>query len=181
MSALARNYAEGLLTATVDPAEATAAGDVLAGFDQLLATTPELRQFMSNPLVPGEAKKEAVGELLPAAAPVAARHFLYLLIDKERLRWLPDILVEYRREQAALRGEPVIQVTSAQPLDDRQMGEIADLYKRKYGAATARVSNKVDPALLGGIRVQIGDILADHSLAGRLSGLAAAINQGLVK
>ena len=175
MSVIAQNYAKGLLEAA-----GSAAGEVataLEEFQKVFESSDELRAFIVNPVVPLEAKKGTVRQLLPENAPSVVMNFLCLLIDKRRFEFLNDIIIDFNLMKAKQDDILIIMATSAQPLTQQQQDELTSLYCKKYGKDKASLVNVVDPSLIGGLRIQVGDILTDDSVSGRLRALATAISQ----
>ena len=107
--------------------------------------------------------------------------FLRLLLDKGRLAFLPNIAEEYQSIKAKTRDMLQVTVRSSLPLEPDILEEIREKYRLQYGAAAAEVKNIVEPSLIGGVSVQIGDIRIDDTIYGRLAGLARTIAAGAVK
>ena len=107
--------------------------------------------------------------------------FLRLLLDKGRLAFLPNIAEEYGAIKANHRNVLRVTVRSAAPLDGDSLDRIRDKYKRQYGAVLAEVENVIEPSLIGGLTVQIGDLRIDDTIYGRLASLARAIAAGAAK
>lgn len=181
MPAVEPRYAEGLLTAAKNPEQADAIGKTLEDFCVLTGgaeqNSVELKEFLLNPAVPAAAKKEVVQKILNEDVPVYAKNFLFLLIDKGRIANLREILDDYQDKRMRLGGVLKVVITSDRPLSEQQAGEISDMYRKKYGAEKVYTKTRIDKNLLGGVRVQIGDILTDNSLAGRLRGIKSAIGR----
>lgn len=176
MPAVEPRYAEALISAAENPFQAAKIGSALSDFCSSIETSPELRTFMMNPIIPAEAKKDAVKQILPENSPELAERFLCLLIDKNRLESLSGIIAEYEYRVAKNSGTIIIEVTTAQPLTQKERDEISETYRKKYGSSEAVINERVMPSLLGGIRVQIGDDRVDDTLYNRLRGLKSAIN-----
>lgn len=178
MPAVEPRYAEGLLSAAKNPEQAAEIGKALEDFCALTEeSSVELKEFLLNPSVPAEAKKATVQKILTDSAPVYARNFLFLLIDKGRIANLRGILDDYQDKRMQLGGVLKVVVTSDRPLDEKQVDEISEKYRKKYGAEKVYTQTRIDKTLMGGVRVQIGDILTDNSLAGRLRGIKSAIDR----
>ncbi|GHU80159.1 ATP synthase subunit delta [Clostridia bacterium] len=173
MSVISQNYAGGLFEAAQGGIGAVL--DALDDFDAAVNQSAEFSAFLYSPVVPSAAKKNAISQYITDSAPKTALHFLSLLVDKRRLMYLPAILRECRERQAAQEDILIISVTSATPLSEQQKDELALLYGKKHGKAKTTVINRVSPSIIGGLRVQIGDILTDDSVSTRLRKLAAAI------
>jgi len=104
-----------------------------------------------------------------------AQNFLRVLIDNRRLGLVPEIaaLFEQLRCEADARVEA--SVVSAFALEPAQVQAIAAGLKRRF-RRDVNVTTQVDPALIGGVLIQAGDLVIDASVRGRLNKLAASLN-----
>ena len=84
---------------------------------------------------------------------------------------LPDVIRAYVAIAAAARGEITADVTSAHPLTDTQIAQLADKLAAREGKAV-KIKANVDPELLGGLVVRIGSQQIDSSIRTRLNSLA---------
>ena len=164
--AVARTYADAFLQA--------AGGDVdpmLEEFtslqDDVLAPNPEFADLLASPLVNAEEKLGMIERAVaPHASPLLA-NFLRVLARHGRLELLPTILAEAHVAREKAVGKRRVTVTTAVPLSD---AERADL-EAKLDAATSFtpvVIPEVDPAILGGLVIRVGDTVYDSSLQARL-------------
>lgn len=176
MLVLQARYAEALLACAQSPQEADRIQEALQQFCAVL-DQQDAAAFLLNPVIRLDAKQQAIGRLLPPDTPITAANFLHLLLAKGRLVFLHGIVAEYKKQRQAVQGMLCITVCSAQPLAPGQLEELRLLYMRQYGARQAQVETRVDPSLLGGICVQIGDIRVDDTLRTRLRGLYAQVVQ----
>ena len=111
-----------------------------------------------------------INAALPADAPREARNFLLALAREGALDRLPAIVQSFERysrgEAQALNSE----VTSAVPLDEAQRAKITDELRARYGERL-EVRFSVDPSLIGGLIIRVGDQVLDNSLRTRLSAI----------
>jgi F-type H+-transporting ATPase subunit delta len=101
-------------------------------------------------------------------------NFLLLLVENGRLGVLPeirDLFEELRREH---EGVLEVEVTSAFPMDEAQLAQLRQKLQAKYGRQV-QASVSVEPELIGGVRVKIGDEVLDASVRGKLQGMASAL------
>jgi len=147
-------------------------------FDRLtaaIAESADLAQLLHDPQVSRAVATgaiKAVGDLLSLDA--LTGKFLGALAQNRRLAALPGIIAAFRAIAADARGEVTADVTTAHPLLDDQLHELsAKLAQREGRAVTLRTH--VDPAILGGLVVQIGSQMIDSSIRTRLNSLAQAI------
>lgn len=169
---LAQRYARALL----DLAETAKALDVvagdLAGLEKLLQDSAEFRQLVLHPRLPRTVRIEALKAVANAAklAP-ATLDFLLLLARNGRLSILGDVAYLYRARLAALRGEVTAQVWTTRALAPEQVQRLTSRLRKLAGSAAVHVLVKEDPALLGGLVVQMGSKRIDASLRGKLERL----------
>jgi len=175
MNPVSSRYAEALLSLAASPEEAedigAALGDLMRAFDDV----EEFRLLMLSPIVPKSVKNDTVAKLFNDGLPRMAANFFSLIVEKDRMRLLPEIYREYDMIKERHRGVLHITVFSAAPLDGELLEAICGKYAKKYGAGSVRAETCVDKTLLGGVCVQIGDIRIDDTLSGRLANLRQAL------
>ena len=104
------------------------------------------------------------------------KNFVQVLADNGRLAQLPDIAALF--EQSRDRHENVLEATieSAFELTDAQKAAIVDTLKKRFGKGI-KATTTVNPELIGGVSIQIGDEVIDASVRGKLSQLAASLTK----
>jgi F-type H+-transporting ATPase subunit delta len=128
---------------------------------------------MGNPAVPPARLADIVASAVSSLS-ASERKMLELLAENERLIALPEIsaLFEGLRNQAEDTIHAV--VTSAFPMADAQLHELVELLKKKHGK-NVKASVTVDPSLIGGVSIAIGDEVFDASVRGKLSRMATSL------
>ena len=131
---------------------------------------PEVARFLSNPSVPATSRVDVLERIVGDDVSGAQRNLLSLMVRRGRFEQLPAVIREFRRLYRLREGIVEATVTSAANLDD---AEVQALQTRLEAMTGKRIelSQKVDPALLGGVQVRVGDQLIDGSVAGRLERL----------
>lgn len=174
---IARRYARALIE--VAGAQADRVLEQLTAFVQLLEQSSELRDVVTNPAYTRAERSAVVEAVIRALGPLetALANTLRLLVDRNRLEYLPDIARIFR-EQADLRAGRVRgQVTSAVPLPS----EVVNKLERSLEALTQRnvvLEPKVDPSILGGVAAQVGSVLYDGTLRTQLAELERSLKAG---
>jgi F-type H+-transporting ATPase subunit delta len=102
------------------------------------------------------------------------RNFIGVLAANRRLAALPNIVRAFAAIAAAQRGEVTAEVTSAHPLNDDQIAQLATRLKAREGKEV-KIKASVDPEILGGLVVRIGSRQIDGSIRTRLNTLAQAM------
>ncbi|MCD0482957.1 F0F1 ATP synthase subunit delta [Streptacidiphilus sp. ASG 303] len=143
--------------------------DELFRFGRVVAGSPELRSALSEPKAGTAAKAELVRSLLGGRANPATVRLVVSLVSHPRGRSLDQGLESYSRLAASRRGRVVALVTTAVPLSDGQRQRLAGALGRLYGRQV-HLNIDIDPEVLGGVKVQIGDEIIDGTVASRLEG-----------
>ena len=174
-ASLAGRYATALFGLARDEQKIDAVSRSLDSIEAALAESPDFRALVSSPLVGRADAANTLAALIPAlgADPLTAS-FLNVLAGNGRLSELKAIIRSFRMLASRHRGEASAEVTSAYPLDDRQMRELKANLKARLGRDVA-VDARVDPSLLGGLVVRLGSQMIDASIKTKLNTLAQAM------
>jgi F-type H+-transporting ATPase subunit delta len=130
---------------------------------------PELYALLRNPQLDPGAKSAILGELLGDADELV-RNFLRLLTEKGRVGEIDEIGREFERLSAEEEGVLNVELTTAVELSDEHAKAIVEEIESASGR-TVDATRRVDPALVGGIVLQIGSMRLDASVRGRLERL----------
>ena len=175
MKSATRQYAVALADIATAQGAADAVVQQLAGFGALYAESAELRNFMSSPAVTREAKHRVIEKLLArVGGNKIIRNFLFVIVDHQRTHLLPEIISAVQEEIRRREGITEAQVSSAVELSKAQKAEMEFTLERLTGK---RVEAKfsLEPSLLGGAVVRLGDTVYDGSLRSRLNNLRARL------
>lgn len=178
MGALESRYAEGLLAAAANTKEADRFGEGLRVLSDVLKGDFDSHVFFTAPHISVSLKRKAVEQIFlqsNGAEWQLLANFIFLLIDKNRIGNLPEIEKEYVRLRDERRNHLEIKLSSAMPLEAEQVKAVTERLVRQYGAAGFSVTQKVDPSLIGGLLIQIGDIRIDDTQSRRLRALKQSI------
>lgn len=174
-ASLAGRYAIALFELAREEKKLDAVAESLAALKAALAESDELRALTTSPLV---GRDEAVRAVAAVAAsmkldPITA-NFLGVLARNRRLVQLGNVIRAFATLAARHRGEITAEVTSAHKLDEGQVDAIRKTLRARMGRDIA-VDLNVDPAILGGLVVQIGSQRIDGSIRTKLNSLAQAM------
>ena len=170
-STIARPYAAALFQA------AGAQGErLVAQLDALARVSGDagLRQFAADPKVQDTQVFELVSGVAGADLDPKLRNLLATVIDNGRLSVLPEIAAQFRALVNQDSGSADALIVSAFPLDAAQQAELVQTLERRF-ARKLKPQVQVDPALIGGVRVTVGDEVLDTSVVARLAQMRAAL------
>lgn len=139
-----------------------------------VAAHPDMVDAIANPNLPASQLYAvfagACGENLTAEA----QNLVRLLIENRRLSLLPEIRSIFEDLKRDSEGQVEAQITSAFPMEESQVqalvGDLEVRFKRRV-----RPQVNVDPELLGGVRISVGDEVIDGTVRGKLSAMATAL------
>jgi F-type H+-transporting ATPase subunit delta len=159
--------------ALLDVAEKKDAATVVqAGLRQVAAALhdlPELQSALSNPALSVERRQRIVAAVFPSA-PELVRRFLELLVARELTSLLPQVERSYAAQWNARRGVVTAEAVTAVPLDDALVRALEQAIQKTTGL-TAELSEKTDPATIGGVLLKMGGHTYDGTVRGRLQAL----------
>jgi F-type H+-transporting ATPase subunit delta len=141
--------------------------DELFRFSRIVAHDPELRAVLTDRALDGDRKRELLEALLADKVRPATLSIVLQLVLSPRGRTLEDGLEEYAGLAADIRSRSVATVTSAIALDEETQQRLAAALTRTLGRAV-QVQVEVDPKVVGGLLVRVGDEIIDGSTLHRL-------------
>ena len=165
----ARRYAEAAfqLGTRDDTYDAWAADLAMA---VVLVGDPRVARVLNNPSLALADRQATLGRLLDGRVSPLALNLFRLLDQRGRLRLIPAIAADYTRQLDDLRGVVAATVTSATALDADETSAVRKRIEAMTGKSV-KLDATVDPALIGGLTVQVGDQMIDASVRGRLERL----------
>lgn len=169
---LARPYAEAAFELARDRNALAAWQDVLARL-AMVAKDERVHDVVNNPKVGPEQLTQFFVDLVGNLSE-EQRNFVRTLVDNERLVVLPEIYALFVGLKNRYEGVKQAHITSAFPLDEATLKQlVAELEPRFKCKLQTTVS--VDPELIGGVRIAVGDEVIDASVRGKLATMAAAL------
>ncbi len=143
----------------------------LSDFGAAYAQSAELRTFLASPAVTNEAKHAVIEKLIARlGASKIIRNFLFVIADHQRTQLLPEIVATFQQVVRQRQGIAEAEISSAVELSAAQKTGLAKTLARLTGKKI-ETKYSLDPALLGGAVVRIGDTIYDGSLRSRLNEL----------
>ena len=173
LATIARPYAEALFKSGSN-GDARALADQLDALAQI-ARNPALRQFADNPKAEaGQVFDVMTGALQGLPLSPLVVNLLRTVIDNGRLSALSEVAQQYRALVNEQLGVSDAIVYSAFPIEPQQMEGVLATLERRFGRKL-NATVQVDPELIGGIRVVVGDEVLDTSVKARLEQMKVAL------
>jgi F-type H+-transporting ATPase subunit delta len=175
MSAAAKRYAKAIFDLASESGELERVTSEFAAIGALVAENAELRTALSNPMVEPSQRKAVMQSILQRmnVSPLT-KNAVLLITDHRRSDVLPQIATDLTRLSDEKAGRIQAQVTSAAALSEQQYQKVASALEALTGRKIS-LSRKVDPSLIGGVVVRVGDRVFDGSVATRLRELRTAL------
>jgi F-type H+-transporting ATPase subunit delta len=168
---IAKRYATALLELGSEGGQLDGLVEEVARAADAYETSQELRNAFDNPLIPLAAKKAILSDVADRLTlSTTARSFLGMLIDRRRIRALPPIATRLREMADKKRGITRAEVLTALPLPEEYFEKLQRELERISGQKVA-LDRKLDPTLISGVLVRVGDTIYDGSLVARLKQL----------
>lgn len=172
LATIARPYAEALFR--VAAAGKLGAWSELVSEMAALAAHPDMSALAANPNVSGSKLTEVFLAALKSPATQELKNVVQLLVANNRLSLLPEIAAQFHALKNANEGSADAEIISAFPLEPAQLSELVAVLERKFGKKLQPIVN-VDPDLIGGVCVKVGDEVLDTSVRARLIAMQAAL------
>jgi F-type H+-transporting ATPase subunit delta len=142
--------------------------DELFRFSRILTAQPRLRDLLDDHARPADGRVELLDGLIGTKVTPETRQLLEQAVREPRGRSLDLVVGKLAELAAAMRSRSVAQVIAADPLTDEQESRLAQTLSSIFGRAVS-VQVELDPDVLGGLVIRVGDEVIDGSVAARLA------------
>jgi F-type H+-transporting ATPase subunit delta len=175
LATVARPYAEAAFRSAVEKNAVAPVGETLA-LVAAIARDEAMRSVLSDPRVSAAQKKTIFAEVAGARMDDVTRNLVAILVDNGRSELIGEIASQFDALKREHDRVVKARITSAQPLTEAQRADIVAAIERRYGRKV-EAEMDVDPELLGGARVQVGDQVIHASVRDALGQMAAALTR----
>lgn len=172
----ARRYAEAAFAVSVEQRSTETWQADLAAL-AVAYREDQVREVMRNPALSADVRREILARVAGRTLPHPVSNLLALLLQRRRIDLLPSVSTEFQRLVDRQSGVTGATITSAAELSPDELRALSDRLTQLTGGPV-RVTTQVDPALLGGVVVRVGDRLYDGSVRGRLERLRSRLVAG---
>jgi F-type H+-transporting ATPase subunit delta len=173
LTTIARPYAEEAFRIASD-ANALPVWSQMLRYVSGIVVDPRVSAALDNPKLTGGDKEALLLSIVGDKLEPMGRNFVRVLIEADRIAVLPQIAVLFESLKDAAEGLAKARIDSAFPLSDAQFAEITGALEKRFGKKIEATVN-VDPALIGGARITVGDTVIDGSVAAQLSAMATRL------
>lgn len=169
---VAKRYAAALFSVAQRDGIIEAVADDLALVERFLTEVPYLRTVLLQPLVSDEQKSKVASDAFGDRITATTLSFIHLLIRKGREELVDEAIRDFRELLAEFHNTVEATATTVAPMTPQQVDRLVASMRTLTGK-TVQLTTHVDPAILGGVVVRIGDTVIDGSVRGRLENLEA--------
>lgn len=178
--AVALRYAQALVNAAKKADVLDGTAESFAGVIQVLDAQPQLEKLLTGPQVDEAKKKDLLTKLFDGRIEPVLSHFLDLLVEKQRTESVREIQDEFAQlvevEHGFVRAEVTTAVPLPQDLEQDLAAQLGKLTGRKV-----KLQKTLDPAVLGGVCVTMGDRVIDGTIRTNLERLRSQLGQADVR
>nr|QJH88276.1 AtpD [Pterocladia lucida] len=173
---IAQPYAEALLSVVKDLNIVDQTQKDLALISNVLLESVDLKQFLNNPLITSESKKEVLIKLFTDQVSEDVLKFLLVLINRRRISLLHAIIDKYLELAYELKSTTIVEIATAVVLTETQQNNLIDKLKLITNSKNIKLLFNIDTSLIGGFIATIGSKVIDTSLSGKLKDMAFYLN-----
>ena len=178
VAALANSAIRAALAGAEEAGQLDQVEDQIFRFSRIVAANGDLELALSNPAGSAASRGELLDLLLQGRVDPIALQVIKYAIDNRGSRSVNDALHELVKMAASRRGRLLAEVTSAISLSDAQKSRLTAVLEQIYGRAIT-LQNEIDPSVIGGIAVRVGDDLIDGTISESLEQARRSLTQGV--
>lgn len=170
---IARPYAEAAFRLGREQNTLAAWSGMLATLDAIVADE-HVQAASADPNITTDSLESLLLGVVGDRFDGAGRNLIQVLVQNARLELVPYIRTLFEELRRQHEGVLEARIHSAHPVSDAQLKELAGALERKYGKQV-RTQVEIDPTLIGGVRIVMGDTVIDATVRGKLEAMAAAL------
>ncbi|MFZ5591798.1 MAG: F0F1 ATP synthase subunit delta [Bacillota bacterium] len=174
--AVGGRYAEALYELAARDGKVDAIEQELKAVNQVVQENRELQKVLFHPRITAEEKKALLDELFKGKIGDVTLEFLKFLVERQREQFLPDIVEFFVQLANKARNIVAASVTSAVELNPDERKALEGVLNKITGK-NVQTAYRVDPSLIGGVVVKIGDRVLDGSVRTRLAAMREHLRQ----
>ncbi|MGG1556772.1 F0F1 ATP synthase subunit delta [Geobacillus thermoleovorans] len=164
---IAKRYASALFQIALEQQQLDRIEEDVRAVRQALAENGEFLSLLSYPKLSLDQKKALIREAF-AGVSTPVQNTLLLLLERHRFGLVPELAEQFLALVDDVRGIAKAVAYSARPLTDEELRALSDVFAQKVGKQTLEIENIIDPELIGGVKLRIGNRIYDGSVSGQL-------------
>ena len=161
---VAARYAKSLLDLGQEQGTLEAVKEDMDLLSKTMAESRELRLLLRNPIVKHDKKLAILTAIFQGKVSDMTRRFFIILTQKNREAALESMGTEFQMQYNVMQGIQMAEVTSATALTPASRAELEKLVTQQTGLTDVKLTEKVDPDLIGGFVLRVGDNQIDDSV-----------------
>lgn len=172
---VARPYAEAVYQIATASGTLEKWSDILA-FVAAVASDPQMEKIIGNPKLTHADQEKVFFSVCESKLDEQAKNMLRLLLENRRIPLLPAISALFEELKSAHTGTLDATITTAFPLEEGEVRALVEKLVSKFKRQVQPTVN-VDPELIGGVRIEVGDVVFDASVRGQLQKMAFTLKR----
>lgn len=167
---VAQRYANALVQIAEEGQQWDSINTDLSNLMDLLDSNKDIENFLMNPIIPSDDKKEIIEKTLKNSLSSNVFNLLNILLDKNRIYVLPSIDEIYKTKLAQKNNVVNAQVITAIELEEKLKSRLIKKLENKLDKKVNLITN-VDESIIGGVIIKVDDKIIDGSIKAKLAGL----------
>jgi F-type H+-transporting ATPase subunit delta len=168
VSPVAYRYARSLMDLALEKGQLQGVHEDMRLVADACADSADLRMLLKSPVIKADTKDRVLDQVFAGKIGEISNRFMGILVRKGREGMLAEIARGFSELYKQNQGILTAEVTSAVPLDEAARQQVRDMAVKKHPGKSIQLSEKVDPSLIGGLIIRIGDEQIDGSVSRRL-------------
>ncbi len=174
---ISERYAQGLFELAKENGTVAEKKEQAELLLKVISADDDLNSFLRAVKVTKEQKKNVLDTVFAKSMDRDMCNFMKLLVDKGRINYLRGILEEFEKLANDQLGIEKAVVTSARPLKEEDLEKIREVLVKKYGKQMI-LENRIDPGLIAGIKVTVGNTVTDVTMKNKIDALRDLLLKG---
>ncbi len=167
---VAKRYSDALIENAINNGEVDKILDELSFVNQTLVNSPDLKEFLENPIITHQDKLDVINEIFTNHLSNPVMNLLKLLVENNRFDVFESILIEYSNKKDEINNIIKAKIVSAVDLNDEAKSKIVAKLEQRTSKKVA-ASYEINPDIVAGLIVEINDKTIDTSLKTKLNNI----------
>ncbi|ASK62086.1 F0F1 ATP synthase subunit delta [Virgibacillus phasianinus] len=171
---VAKRYAEALFQLGTEKKALDHLEEEASVVQEIFGQNKKLLVFLTHPRVANEKKKQFLTDVFKGLS-ADLLNTMKLLVDRNRIDLMPVIVKEFLYLTNEAKGISEATVFSVRALSDDEIEKLSGSFAKRFGKKAIKLENKVDPSIIGGIKLRMGNSIYDGSISGKLKRIERSI------